>query len=123
MYARAGTIIGMRVLGIDAYPKGWIGIELDCGTFVAAHIGDRLTTLLSAVHDIQAVGIDMPLGLVETGRRRSVERPPHRHRPCQPTAHRTVARLGAHQHSVLNRSKRGTGVMSRSPTVSPAETS
>jgi predicted RNase H-like nuclease len=70
-YAPAGTIIGMRVLGIDAYPKGWIGIELDHGTFVAAHIADHLTTLLSAVHDIQAVGIDMPLGLIETGWRQA----------------------------------------------------
>ena len=61
----------MRVLGVDAFTKGWIGIELDRGTFVAAHIKDRLTTLLSAVNDIQAVGIDMPLGLVETGRRQA----------------------------------------------------
>jgi hypothetical protein len=70
-YARAGTIIGMRVLGIDAYTKGWLGIELEHGTFVTAHIASCLTTLLSAVHDIQAVGIDMPLGLVETGRRQA----------------------------------------------------
>ncbi len=72
-YARAGTIIGMRVLGVDAYrkAKGWIGIELDRGTFVDAHIADRLTELLSAVNGIQAVGIDMPLGLVETGRRQA----------------------------------------------------
>jgi predicted RNase H-like nuclease len=66
----------MRVLGVDAYRKGrkgkgWIGVELDCGAFVGAHIADRLDTLLSAVHDIQAVAIDMPLGLVETGRRQA----------------------------------------------------
>jgi predicted RNase H-like nuclease len=66
----------MRVLGVDAYRKGrkgkgWIGVELDRGTFVDAHIADRLTKLLSAVNDIQAVGIDMPLGLVETGRRQA----------------------------------------------------
>jgi len=65
----------MRVLGVDAYRKGkgkgWIGIELDRGTFVDAHIKDHLTQLLSVVNDIQAVGIDMPLGLVETGRRQA----------------------------------------------------
>jgi predicted RNase H-like nuclease len=71
VYARAGTIIGMRVLGIDAYTKGWIGVELAHGKSVAAYIRERLTTLLSAVHEIQAVGIDMPLGLVETGRRQA----------------------------------------------------
>jgi predicted RNase H-like nuclease len=70
-YARAGTIIGMRVLGVDAYAKGWIGVELYHGAFVAAHIADHLTTLLSAVNDIPAVGIDMPLGLVETGQRQA----------------------------------------------------
>jgi predicted RNase H-like nuclease len=65
----------MRVLGVDAYRKGprkgWIGVELDHGAFVDAHIADHLDTLLSAVNDIQAVGIDMPLGLVETGRRQA----------------------------------------------------
>jgi predicted RNase H-like nuclease len=61
----------MRVLGVDAYTKGWIGVELDRGTFVVAHIADCLTTLLSAVNDIQVVGIDMPLGLVENGRRQA----------------------------------------------------
>jgi predicted RNase H-like nuclease len=65
----------MRVLGVDAYRKGprkgWIGVELDRGAFVDAYIADRLDTLLSAVNDIQVVGIDMPLGLVETGRRQA----------------------------------------------------
>jgi predicted RNase H-like nuclease len=67
-------MIGMRVLGVDAYrkgSKGWIGVELDRGAFVAAHIADCLTKLLSAVNDVQVVGIDMPLGLVETGRRQA----------------------------------------------------
>jgi predicted RNase H-like nuclease len=70
-YVRAGTMIGMRVLGVDAYAKGWIGVELNGGTFVGAYIKDCLTTLLSAVNDLQAVGIDMPLGLAETGRRQA----------------------------------------------------
>ncbi|HEY3692222.1 MAG TPA: DUF429 domain-containing protein [Pseudonocardiaceae bacterium] len=80
-YARAATMIGMRVLGVDAYRKGskggkgWIGVELDRGAFVDAHIADCLTKLLSAVNDIQAVGIDMPLGLVETDRARRISTP------------------------------------------------
>jgi predicted RNase H-like nuclease len=91
----AGIIGGMRVLGIDACTLGWVAIELSGGRFAAAHVADRLTTLLSVVDDIdniRTVGIDMPLGLVETGwreadlaaqyfvgsRRRSVFRvPPH----------------------------------------------
>lgn len=64
----------MRVIGADACPTGWVGIELRCGTFAAAHIAECLTTLLFAVDDMQdidAVGIDMPLGLVETGWRQA----------------------------------------------------
>jgi hypothetical protein len=43
----------MRVLGVDAYRKGrkgkgWIGVELDRGAFVAAYIAACLTALLSA---------------------------------------------------------------------------
>ncbi len=70
----AGTIVGMWVLGVDACTVGWVSIELRCGAFAAAHIADRLITLLSAVgdiHEVQAVGIDMPLGLVETGWRQA----------------------------------------------------
>ncbi|MGH3838688.1 MAG: DUF429 domain-containing protein [Pseudonocardiaceae bacterium] len=70
----AGTITSMRVLGIDACTIGWVSVELHCGTFAAAHLADRLTTLLSAVDNIQqvhAVGIDMPLGLVEAGWRQA----------------------------------------------------
>lgn len=67
----AGSIVDMRVLGVDAYAKGWIGVELEHSAFVDAHIANHLDTLLSAVNDIQAVGIDMPLGLVKTGRRQA----------------------------------------------------
>jgi hypothetical protein len=43
-------MISMRVLSVDAYAKGWIGVELDCGAFVGAYIADCLTSLLSAVN-------------------------------------------------------------------------
>ena len=60
----------MRVLGVDACPLGWVAIELCEGRFIAAHVADCLTKLLSVGDDVQTVhtvGIDMPLGLVETG--------------------------------------------------------
>ncbi|MGH3945582.1 MAG: DUF429 domain-containing protein [Pseudonocardiaceae bacterium] len=49
-------------------------MELRYGTFAAARIAGHLTTLLTAVDDIRgvhAVGIDMPLGLVEAGWRQA----------------------------------------------------
>jgi predicted RNase H-like nuclease len=64
----------MRVLGIDACAKGWVSIELRWGVFAAAYIAECLTILLSTVEDIQdvqAVGIDMPLGLVDAGWRQA----------------------------------------------------
>jgi hypothetical protein len=42
-------MIGMWCRRVDAYAKGWIGVELDRGTFVGAYIKDCLTSLLSAV--------------------------------------------------------------------------
>jgi hypothetical protein len=53
-YARAGTMIGMRVLGVDAFTKGWIGVELDRAARSSARISRTfLTTLLSAVWSTQ----------------------------------------------------------------------
>jgi hypothetical protein len=55
-------MIGMRVLGVDAYRKGprkgSIGVELDRGAFPDAYINDRLTALLSAVNDTHALDIE-----------------------------------------------------------------
>lgn len=55
------------VLGIDAYRGGWVGVELCEGAFVGAHVGDALADVVAGVPGAAAVGVDMPLGLVDRG--------------------------------------------------------
>ena len=57
------------VLGVDACPAGWVGVELRDGRFVRAHVGTRLNELVEQVPDAAIIGVDMPLGLVECGER------------------------------------------------------
>lgn len=61
----------MRVLGVDACSTGWVGIELRGGAFTAAHAAQDLLNLVAAAGGVETVGIDMPLGLVETGWRQA----------------------------------------------------
>jgi predicted RNase H-like nuclease len=54
------------VLGVDGWSKGWVGVELRAGQFAAAHAGPDLRALIAAVH-ADVVGVDIPLGLMDTG--------------------------------------------------------
>lgn len=53
-----------RVLGVDGWKSGWVGIELDHGRFAAAHVAPTLAGMLAAVPGADVVGVDMPLGLM-----------------------------------------------------------
>jgi predicted RNase H-like nuclease len=57
------------VLGVDACPGGWVGVELRDGQFASAHVGTRLNELIGKVPDAAIIGVDMPLGLVDSGER------------------------------------------------------
>ncbi len=56
----------MTVLGVDACASGWVGVVLRDGAFQRACAARALETLLARVPDAAVVGIDMPLGLLET---------------------------------------------------------
>lgn len=61
----------MRVLGIDGCRQGWIAIALS-GEQVHAYFGPRIGELVSAVTkdgELDAVAVDMPIGLPDRGRR------------------------------------------------------
>jgi predicted RNase H-like nuclease len=60
-----------RVLGVDGCKRGWVGVELHDGRFAAAHVDATLAGLLAAAPDADAVGVDMPLGLMATEERSS----------------------------------------------------
>ena len=61
----------MRVAGVDAARPGWVAVSLEAsGPAVTVRAGPSLDTLLAPDIDpagTTVVGIDMPLGLLETG--------------------------------------------------------
>ena len=57
------------VLGVDACPGGWVGVELRDVRFAGAHVGTRLNELIGKVSDAAIIGVDMPLGLLDSGER------------------------------------------------------
>ncbi|MGW0158667.1 DUF429 domain-containing protein [Mycobacterium sp. NPDC003323] len=59
------------VLGVDGWRNGWIGIELHDGRFRAAHVHPCLDGLVAAVPGADAVGVDIPLGLMDREARSS----------------------------------------------------
>jgi predicted RNase H-like nuclease len=62
----------MRVLGVDACTQGWVAIELTDGRFTDSWVAGTLAKLLaSSGAEFAAVGVDMPLGLPESGFRRT----------------------------------------------------
>jgi predicted RNase H-like nuclease len=55
--------MGVRVTGVDACRRGWVAVSLAAGVTVT--VGPWLDALLAG--DPAVVGIDMPLGLLESG--------------------------------------------------------
>ncbi|MBV9513358.1 MAG: DUF429 domain-containing protein [Mycobacteriaceae bacterium] len=53
------------VVGIDACPGGWVGIELCGGAFVSAHWGTALETVAGRVPEAAIIAVDIPLGLLD----------------------------------------------------------
>jgi predicted RNase H-like nuclease len=56
---------GMHVIGVDASKGGWVAVSLTDGTVSGARTGALLGEVITG--DPVAVGIDMPLGLLESG--------------------------------------------------------
>ncbi|WKX69104.1 DUF429 domain-containing protein [Streptomyces sp. XD-27] len=61
----------VHVMGVDACPTGWVAVTLRAGGVAGADAAVRLAELLERAPDAAVVGVDMPLGLLETGRRRA----------------------------------------------------
>ncbi|MFE1880492.1 DUF429 domain-containing protein [Streptomyces diastatochromogenes] len=58
----------MEVLGVDACGRqGWIGIRLTDGTFAGSLVDVRLDALTKRAAGVEAIAVDMPLGLIEKG--------------------------------------------------------
>jgi predicted RNase H-like nuclease len=68
----------VRVLGADACPGAWIGIAVcgcaGCGSDVRAYVDTEIESLVlraGADGPLSVVGIDMPIGLADSGLRRA----------------------------------------------------
>jgi predicted RNase H-like nuclease len=61
---RAGAV---RAVGIDACRGGWVAVVLDDGHFAEATAGASLAKLVRQFPQAAAIGVDMPLGLLERG--------------------------------------------------------
>jgi predicted RNase H-like nuclease len=61
-----------RVLGVDACKAGWVGIALE-GSAITAHVAPTIADLVDQVEAggrLDAIGIDIPIGLADHGLRR-----------------------------------------------------
>ncbi|MEU5026081.1 DUF429 domain-containing protein [Streptomyces milbemycinicus] len=62
-----------HVVGVDACPGGWVAVALRGGRFAGADMDAALAALLTRVPAAVVVAVDIPLGLLEVGRRRADE--------------------------------------------------
>jgi hypothetical protein len=53
-------------VGLDASGGGWLAVVLEGGQFAEARRARGAATLISAFPDVEAVGVDIPIGLPET---------------------------------------------------------
>jgi len=61
----------MRVAGVDAALGGWIAVLLEDGRFLDAGVFDDFKALMKGIGDVEAIGVDVPIGLPQEGRRQA----------------------------------------------------
>jgi predicted RNase H-like nuclease len=54
----------MHVIGVDAYPLGWVAVELRDGAFVRAMLASTLYEVVAGSSGATVIGVDIPLGLL-----------------------------------------------------------
>ena len=57
------------VVGVDATKKGWVAVVAEDGAFVEAHAFSTIAELTSQLTDVAVIGVDIPIGLPDSGRR------------------------------------------------------
>ena len=56
--------MSIRVIGVDAHPLGWVGIELRGGVFDRAVLASTLYDIVANSPGVAIVGVDVPLGVL-----------------------------------------------------------
>ena len=57
------------VVGVDATMKGWVAVVAEDGAFVEARAFLTIAELASQLTDVDVIGVDIPIGLPDSGRR------------------------------------------------------
>ena len=57
------------VVGVDATKKGWVAVVVEDGAFVEAQPFSTIAELASQRPDVAVIGVDIPIGLPDSGRR------------------------------------------------------
>jgi predicted RNase H-like nuclease len=57
----------VQAVGVDACRAGWVAVVLDDGLVTATRLAATLEQIVTAYPQARAIGVDMPLGLVERG--------------------------------------------------------
>jgi len=63
----------MKAAGIDIWKGKWVVVVLDEGRFESAFVVPTIAAALPMLADAAAIGIDVPIGLPEPGRRRPAD--------------------------------------------------
>ena len=56
--------MSVNVIGVDAYPLGWVGVELRNGAFVRAMLAPSLFQIVAGSSGAAVIGVDIPLGML-----------------------------------------------------------
>ena len=64
----------MRVAGVDVWKGRWIAISLSDGRFESSYVASSIVTLVEQLGEVDAIGVDIPIGLPPTGGARPCDR-------------------------------------------------
>ncbi|HEX8347703.1 MAG TPA: DUF429 domain-containing protein [Actinoplanes sp.] len=56
--------MNVHVIGVDAYPLGWVGVELRNGVFTRAVLASTLFQIVAGGSGAAVIGVDIPLGML-----------------------------------------------------------
>jgi predicted RNase H-like nuclease len=56
--------MSVSVIGVDAYPLGWVAVELRDGVFARASLASTLFEIVTNSSGAAVIGVDIPLGML-----------------------------------------------------------
>ena len=59
--------MSVSVIGVDAYPLGWVAVELRDGSFARAALASTLFEIVANSSGAAVIGVDIPLGMLPDG--------------------------------------------------------